>query len=140
MPTAPELPHWSCQIGQDASVTEENSESRLLKIEDLRRATMILLDAAVERFGAEVDLDQQPLPIGMYWALDADAAYELAPNPEQTLTIADVSADLLETADMLQREAREVVLWHDVAHLRGLLGVLEYLDLPARRDTAVPTE
>ena len=113
-------------------VTDELHSARMLKIADLRRAMVILLDAATERFGDAVNLDEQPEPISMYWSLGAGTAYRLAEDPEQGLTVGDVDDDLSETADLLKRHDREVVLWHDLAHLVGLLGVLAYLDLPER--------
>ena len=114
-------------------VTDQQHGSRLLRIDDVRRATEILLEAAAEKFGEVIDLDDQPGPLAWYWTLGADAAYAVVgARPDDHLTMGDLDDDLLEMAALVRRgqENEVVVLWHDLAHLCGLLGALSYLDLP----------
>ena len=55
---------------------------------------------------------------------------------DRDLTMGDLMDDLLEIAALLEGEDdRGVILWHDIAHLCGLLGALIYLDLPSSHTT-----
>jgi hypothetical protein len=89
------------------------------------------LNVAQEQFGEVIDLDQHPGPISWYWTLSPDDAFAVsARRPGRHLTMGDLDDDLLETAELLRGEDdRGVILWHDLAHLCGLLGALTYLDL-----------
>ena len=76
-------------------VPEQQRDSRLLRIDDLRRATETLLDAAAEQFGEVIDLDDEPGPLAWYWTLSADAAFALAGGrPDDRLTMGDLDDDL----------------------------------------------
>jgi hypothetical protein len=125
------------RTGQSVVVTEQLHPPRLLHVDDLRQALAILLDAAEERFGQVIDLDAHGGSISTYWTLSADAAFEMTAHPDGHVTVGDLDDDLLETAAVLRREDdREVILWHDLAHLCGLLGALSYLDLPGTTSNA----
>lgn len=98
-----------------------------LRIADLRAATARLLDAAERQFGPEIDLDA--LPVGYYWELDSREAFDVGNVPSPAV-MGDVSEDLEETKQLLNRPVEETYLWHDLRHLIGLLRLLAYLDLP----------
>lgn len=101
-------------------------------IEDLHAAMNLLLDAASERFGPVMDLDSLPNGAvgGFYWTIEATDAYEVSDDAERRLTLGDLSDDVDEVSDLLTRDDGEVVLWHDLGHAIGLLGLLAYLDHP----------
>ena len=101
--------------------------ARTLRLADLRASCDRLLASAEARFGAEVDLDANA--VADYWAVDVRSAYSLCPSPE--FSAGDVTDDLAEIQNLLQGPDDEVVLWHDIDHLTGLLRALAYLDLPS---------
>ncbi|WP_430501546.1 hypothetical protein ACQRWP_08255 [Micromonospora trifolii] len=101
----------------------------VLRIADLRRACSMLLDAAESRFGPQIQLSQ--LSVDYYWNVDLRAAFAMVPRPELEIDCGQSSDDLAELSSLLQRDPEDVVsLWHDLAHMSGLLRLLAYLDLP----------
>jgi hypothetical protein len=117
---------WGVAFGGSSGVT---NAAGVLRMADLRRACLVLLDVAEERFGGQVGLSE--LGVDYYWNLDLRAAFDMAGQPEQHVDCGQVSDDLAELTGLLRRGPDEVVsLWHDLQHLLGLLRLLAYLDLP----------
>jgi hypothetical protein len=102
--------------------------ARSLKIADLKACCDRLLASAEALFGSEVDFDAAPAAVAEYWEVDTRSAYSLADSPE--LSVGNIADDLDEIQDLLHRQDDEIVLWHDLGHLTGLLRALAYLDLP----------
>ncbi|WP_285787501.1 hypothetical protein [Micromonospora sp. NBRC 101691] len=90
----------------------------------------LLLDAAQERFGAEIDLSL--LDVDLYWNVDLRSAFELREDPASGIDVGQSSDDVAELRALLRRPAGDGPwLWHDLQHLAGALRLLAYLDLPA---------
>jgi hypothetical protein len=95
------------------------SEQLVLRIEELRDAIDRTLVAAQERLGPDVTLTDD-----YYWHLPLDAAFDMTTEPS-TLTAGQLSDDLEHLRDAADVEPGTV--WHDLAHLIGLLRALERL-------------
>ncbi|HEX5741102.1 MAG TPA: hypothetical protein VFY17_06050 [Pilimelia sp.] len=98
-----------------------------ITVAQLRHACDRILDAVARRYGPALDVGE--LGGGHYWTLDAAAAYNLLAEPTASITLGD-SRDDAEELVALADPDRPVVLWHDAAHLAGLLRYLADRDLP----------
>ena len=95
-------------------------------ISDLRAALVKILDAIEAKYGPSVELDAD-----YYWTLNDTAAFAMVDHPEQHVGAGQLSDDVEELRDLLQREPEEgVIIWHDLGHVIGLLRRLATLDLP----------
>jgi hypothetical protein len=95
------------------------AEPMVIRMEELRNASTRTLIAAEDRLGAEVALTDD-----YYWHLPVDAAFDMTREPS-SLTAGQLSDDLEHL-----REASDVepwTVWHDLAHLIGLLRAVERL-------------
>ncbi|MER7283086.1 hypothetical protein ABT369_52525 [Dactylosporangium sp. NPDC000244] len=97
------------------------TEPLTVSLDELRRAVSTLLAAIEHRHGETVELDA-----GFYWTVGPWAAYEFSREPEPTM--GDLRDDVESMREMLGRE--ETVVWHDLAHVVGILTRLAALDLP----------
>ena len=91
-----------------------NDEPIAIALADLRAALARVLDAAEEQFGPVVDLEAD-----YYWSLAAGDAFDLSKDP--SVVAGQLSDDVAEVRDLLAREEDEVVLWHDLEHVTGIL-------------------
>ena len=100
------------------------SDSRQIEVDELREALDRVLDGVEAKFGPTVDLAADS-----YWTLDPRTAFD--PHADQTsgMNIAQLSDDVQEVRESLGR-ADETVIWHDLAHLVGVLSRIAALDLP----------
>jgi hypothetical protein len=64
------------------------------------------------------------------WNLDLRAALSSAEEPANAIDAGSLEDDLHEVTNLLARSADDVVVWHDVSHVCGLLRYLAYRDLP----------
>ncbi|MDG4833033.1 hypothetical protein O7627_27550 [Solwaraspora sp. WMMD1047] len=95
-----------------------------LPIADLRRALGLVLDEVERRHGAMVDLDAD-----YYWELDRQAMYRFDDARRPGLTVGQLSDDLDSLRQLLDGGIeQQVVIWHDLAHLIGLLNRVVALD------------
>ncbi|MEO3813126.1 hypothetical protein ABGB17_29340 [Sphaerisporangium sp. B11E5] len=98
-----------------------------LDVADLRRLCTVLLDAVERDHGPQVDLSS----VDYYWVMGLREAYEMCDDPASEITAGQVSDDVVELRQILGRACGEgVFLWHDMAHLCGVLRAIAYLDLP----------
>jgi len=98
------------------------AEQLVIRMEELRNAMSRTLVAAEEQLGSEVALTND-----YYWHLPVDAAFDMTKEPS-SLAAGQLSDDLAHL-----REATEVdplTVWHDLAHLVGLLRAGERLAMP----------
>ncbi|MDG4823858.1 hypothetical protein O7635_18540 [Asanoa sp. WMMD1127] len=99
----------------------------VVRVADLRVAVERLL-AEVERDrGAEVDLGAD-----YYLVVPLESAYELHAGSPQ-LTMGQLSDDVASLRELLERD--DVCVWHDLAHVVGILTRLAALDLAATPPT-----
>jgi len=87
-----------------------------ISVTELRRALDRVLVEVSGRHG-----DVMTLSADHYWVLPPGSAYDLSGAPEaDSLTVAQLSDDVEKLAGMAE-SGREVVPWHDLAHLIGIL-------------------
>ncbi|GGM06197.1 hypothetical protein [Micromonospora yangpuensis] len=104
-----------------------------LRVEELRQVCVLLLDAVQERFGSEIDLSI--LDVDHYWNVDLRSAFSIQEDPASGIDVGQSSDDVAELRALLRRRPEdELLLWHDLQHLAGMLRLLAYLDLPAAED------
>lgn len=97
-----------------------------VRVAELRQALDRVLEAVEERLGSTVDLGADH-----YRTLKPEAAYGLVPDPELHLIAEQLSDDVEELQDILNRPQDEgIAIWHDLGHLCGLLQRIAFLDVP----------
>ena len=75
--------------------------------------------------------DVIPLSADYYWALDAQATYDVYKTPsERDFTMGQLSDDVATLEEMLQRDDPLISVWHDLQHLVGILHRLATQNLP----------
>jgi hypothetical protein len=93
---------------------------------DLRQVLTNLLDAVERRHGPTVDLHADH-----YWTIGpADAfRFDVAGGPEPT--VGQLTDDVQSVREMLEATQDDpMAVWHDLAHVVGILNRLAALDLP----------
>ena len=95
------------------------AESLVIRMEELRNAISRTLVAAENRLGAEVTLADDH-----YWHLQVDEAFDMSTEPS-SLTVGQLSDDLEHLREAANVEPENV--WHELAHLVGLLRAVERL-------------
>ena len=95
-----------------------------LDLRELRAALSRVLDAAEARFGATIELGADH-----YWTLDPRRTFEPSVEPFGGLMAGQLSDDVDEMQRVATR-ADHVVIWHDLAHIVGILARIVALDLP----------
>jgi hypothetical protein len=89
--------------------------TRRFVVEDLWKALNLILDAATERLGAEINLDALPAQVGgLYWT---QAAYEVRDHPELWNSTGDISDDSEDVTKLLHRDAGEIL--HRIARIEN---------------------
>jgi hypothetical protein len=104
---------------------ESMTRDLVLHLDDLRRACNRLIDAAESQLGSDVALDADT-----YWNVDLRSALELTEIPAEAIDAGSLVDDLGELSALLARPGDELVLWHDLGHVCGLLRYLAFRDLP----------
>lgn len=100
--------------------------TKTLRLADLRLACERLLREAESEFGPEVSLDS--LPFDEYWCFQAITSPASLEDPHRPM--GTLSDDVDSLGELLARPHDEIYLWHDLAHVCGLLGFLAFLDSP----------
>jgi hypothetical protein len=89
----------------------------------------MLLDQVESRFGDRIDLAD--VPVDYYWHLRLAAAFDMTQTPDAHVDCGQSSDDVEEISALARGDSRdEIVLWHDLDHLAGVMRLLAYLDLP----------
>lgn len=100
------------------------SDASRIEVQELRDALARVLDRIEERFGPTVELAADA-----YWVLDPLTAYDPHADQSSGMTVAQLSDDVREVRDVVAR-ADDVVLWHDLSHIVGVLSRIAALDRP----------
>jgi hypothetical protein len=100
------------------------SDLSQIDVQDLRLALMRVLDGVEARLGETVDLQAD-----YYWTLDLRQSFEPHADQVSGLIAGQLSDDVREVRRMAAR-SDEPVIWHDVAHIVGVLRRIAALDLP----------
>jgi hypothetical protein len=100
------------------------TDAALVSLADLRRGLFILLEAVERQYGAVVDLDAD-----YYWTVGPQDAFRFEASGVPEPTAGQLTDDIDSLRDMLAGEAdRPLVVWHDMAHVIGILNRLAALD------------
>jgi hypothetical protein len=97
-------------------------DAESVAIAELRAAVARLLDAAEKRFGPHVQMDSD-----VYWAVSPSDAFDT--DSEPNVVAKQLSDDLGTVREVLRRadaEQDELLLWHDLDHVVGLLQWIVY--------------
>jgi hypothetical protein len=86
-----------------------------------------LLEAVESRLGAVIDLKADH-----YWLVEGGKAFDLTAAPE--LSVGQLTDDVGELRRVLATGEPEI--WHDLAHVVGILQRVASLDLPRARPSA----
>ncbi len=90
----------------------------------MRAGLLAILDEIERTHGAEIDLDADH-----YWDIDAESAFDMDSDPVPT--VGQLSDDVDELRELISERAdREVMVWHDLAHVVGILKRFAALDTP----------
>jgi hypothetical protein len=95
-----------------------------IDLRELRDALDRVLEAAAAKFGATIDLGGDH-----YWTVAPKAAFDVTaevPDP----TVGQLSDDVQEIRRLIT-DRDPVSVWHDLAHIIGVLNRLAAMDLPA---------
>ncbi|MET7403909.1 hypothetical protein ABZS66_61645 [Dactylosporangium sp. NPDC005572] len=99
----------------------------LVSLGDLRQALALLLDEIEKRHGKVIDLDAD-----YYWTIGAWDAFRLGAVGVPEPTVGQLTDDVRSMRDMLTAPGdRTMVVWHDLAHVIGILNRLAALDRPS---------
>lgn len=82
----------------------------------------VLLEVEAQH-GSHVELDADH-----YWLVESAAALDLNRAPD--LAVGQLSDDAAQLREMASRASDELLLWHDLKHLVGLLDALAAVDSP----------
>lgn len=98
----------------------------VVRVDDLRLALRILLDEVERVHGNEVHLDAD-----FYWHLDVGVIYNALVKPEtDSLSLGSILDDVDELHGVIDKPPEDLVsLWHDLAHVIGILRRIAKLDL-----------
>ncbi len=81
-----------------------------------------------ERLGPEVVLGDGSFVGDHYWELTLEASFGLVDHPELHVVAGQTTHDVDELRRVIDSE--DVVLWHDIEHITGVLRRIASLDLP----------
>lgn len=94
-----------------------------MRIDDLRQALNRILDQVVTKHGAEVEFAGDS-----YWTVPTDAAFDLTREPP-AFTVGQLDDDTQSVIELLAQPSNEPVsIWHELAHIAGVLRGIEQLD------------
>jgi hypothetical protein len=94
---------------------------------EVRKALASLLDEIERRHGPVVELDAD-----YYWTIGPWDSFRVDTGDVPQPTMGELTDDIQSMRDMLTgSEDRAVVVWHDLAHVIGILNRLAALDHPA---------
>jgi hypothetical protein len=103
-------------------------DSLNVDVTDLRRAVDRLLDVVERRRGQTIALGAD-----YYWTLSDEAAFNLTTQPtSESITTGQLSDDVDAVLELLDRSQDEVIVWHDLRHVIGVLSRIAAQDRPTR--------
>jgi hypothetical protein len=98
--------------------------TRTVDLGHLRAALARVLDDVEAQFGSTLDLGADH-----YWTVDPRWAFDPSVEPSKALTVAQLSDDVEEVRRLATRPD-DPTIWHDLAHIIGVLSRIAALDLP----------
>jgi len=100
---------------------DSDSPSLTLTSTELRGVTAALLDLIEAELGTTITLDADH-----YWQVDGRSAFDLSTTP--TIVVGQLADDVESVRAVMS--TGDLVLWHDLEHLTGLLRRLAVLSSP----------
>lgn len=104
------------------------SDETVVSLPVLRHVVGLLFDELEKRHGAQVELGAD-----FYYVLPTEAMYSPGDVPDgQGCTLGSLVDDVATVREIAAQppDERMAVLWHDLAHVNGILQRLAALDLP----------
>jgi hypothetical protein len=95
----------------------------VIALSEVREALDRILVAAAVELGSTVDLDADN-----YWWIDTRAAFDLSRVP--SVDAGQLSDDVASMREMLNRDDNEVIVWHDLDHVIGIVQRISGLAKP----------
>jgi hypothetical protein len=86
----------------------------VIAVSELREALDRLLAAITVGFGHSIDLDGD-----YHWWIETQDAFDMTREP--SVNAGQLSDDVTSMREMLSREDDEIVVWHDLDHVIGIL-------------------
>src|SRR4051812_9274949 len=97
-----------------------------VSLEELRQALTQLLDAVEQGHGPTVDLNAD-----YYWTISPADAFRFDVDGAPEPTVGQLTDDIQSVRDMLEEtQDAPMAVWHDLAHVIGILNRLAALGLP----------
>ena len=100
-----------------------SDDDLVIAMSELREALERLLTAAAAELGSSVNLEADS-----YWWINTQDAFELSRVP--SVVAGGLSDDVASTREMLNRDDGEIILWHDLDHVIGILQRISCLAKP----------
>lgn len=95
-----------------------------ISVAELRAATALLLNAVEERYGSDLQFDED-----LYWNVPVGDATTVEKPPE--LDLGSLVDDATSVREISTRAPDEfVAIWHEADHLVGILRAIARQDLP----------
>ena len=102
------------------------SNDRVLDLDELRTALGRVIDEVQRHHGPRIDLAAD-----YYWTIEQADAYKFDTADPPEITVGHLSDDVESMQELLRRAGDEpVIVWHDLAHLVGILRRVAAMDLP----------
>lgn len=102
------------------------TEPLMIEMRTLREAVNRVLDHVEQVSGSTVTLTAD-----YYWHLPPDDSYNLAQAPpDGSPLVGQLADDVQEVTDLLDRPDQEIFVWHDLAHIVGVLQRIAAQDRP----------
>ncbi|RIJ70513.1 hypothetical protein D1871_18835 [Nakamurella silvestris] len=103
-----------------------NGNRLTVEVAELRAALTRVLDALEHRFGVEMTFE-----FDLYRALPVEEAFDIL-GPEPAYTMGSLADDLQSMLSYNTEPEPTESIWHEIAHLGGILRAIEHRDRPAR--------
>jgi hypothetical protein len=100
------------------------ASAEFVSLVQLRQGLSILLDEIERQYGPTVDLNAD-----YYWSINPVEAFRFETSDAPEPTVGQLTDDIASLQEMLTSNTdRPVVIWHDLAHVIGLLTRLAAMD------------
>jgi hypothetical protein len=96
-----------------------------IEVAELRDVLESVLADVEAKFGPTVDLAAD-----YYWVLDPATAFDPSAEQASGMTLGQLSDDVSTVREILKREDEPIIIWHDLAHIVGVLSRIAALDRP----------
>ena len=105
-------------------------QARTVRVSEWRAALALVLDEAERKHGEQIELNWD-----FYWEFPANEALDLSIEPDRDcLAVGSLADDIESVRELVRFDGDQVVeVWHDLAHIVGILRAIVATDLPWSR-------